>query len=117
MTVEIAITYGADFSETKQVHDIGEYVDRYEYTEEDHAALVAALLAELRAEVDKRLPDDFTWLPATSQFVYNGRDTGNSRKHIVNLPEHDEMAALFTEAWETVVARLDDIEAEALSGS
>jgi len=102
MTITTGTTYGAAYSYEAQADGILAYVDGDDTrTSHEKDVLVEALFAELRDEVDNRLPDGVSWQPRTSEFVHPVD---------VDLPDRDEMNELFTEAWQAVEARYEQIE-------
>lgn len=104
MTVLTATTYGSEFGEQETADTVYAWLNGDdEYTEDQMSAMVDALYGAYCEEIDKRLPDDVYWQPATSQFVHPvGAD----------LPGEEEMREIWRDAWDAVVARYDGIERE-----
>jgi hypothetical protein len=105
MTTTTATTYGSDFSLQAQADGIANWLSGGDHTQDERDALEAAMFAQFVDEVDDRLPEDVFWHPSTSEFA-----------HPLNadLPDEEEMQALFEAAWEAVAGRYDEIEAEVL---
>lgn len=106
MVMTTGTTYGADFGHDVQIDGIISYVDGDDtITDHEKGAMVEALFAAFRDEVDALLPDDMSWQPGTSEFVHPVDS---------DIPDADEMRDLFTRAWATVEDRYENIEREVL---
>lgn len=105
VTVYTTTTCGAEFSGEVQSAGIGQYIHEGDYSDRQREMLHEAMLAALRDEVDARLPEDMTWQPGPSEFLFPV-DT--------ELPTRDEMAEIFDDAWAAVEAKLPSIEAKAI---
>lgn len=107
MTTTTATTYGAEFSQQEQADGILAYINGGDYTQQQQTALAGAMMAALGEEVDRLLPNDVSWHPATSEFVHPVDSD--------SLPDREAMTDLFHRAWEALEGRFDAIEREALA--
>lgn len=95
-------TYGAEFGYEEQINGIIAWINGADDLAADEKDKLAdELFDELRREVNRRLPEDVSWWPHTSEFV---------KPAYVDLPAPEEMAELFREAWNAVAGRLAEIE-------